>query len=555
MENKKEKKFLIIGGSAGGSTIGANLRRLDDFSKITIVEKDPDVSFSNCSLPYYFSGEVESIEDLIVNTPEDFKRKYNIDVRVHHQAMKINRDQKYVEIKDLNTKETYKEAYDYLIITTGGSPNKPKDLLNENVFTLRNVQDVRDIDKFLKENKVENVGIIGNGYIGVEVGEAFRLSGKNVKLFGSRNQVLMPFDEDMAQIIHKELIDNGMDLILGTRVKNTSKDGIFLDDGTLIPCDLVILSIGIKPDNHLAKEAGLEIGKTGGIVVDSNNRTSDESIYALGDVVEVHNDILNKPDLLALAGPAHKQADIAANHIYNNQRRNKGVIKSAILRVFDLNCGTVGLNERNLQEEEIGYDFVFGTYQDKIHEGKKIHLKVLFEKITGQILGAQIIGQGEITKRLDTISTLISQKGDLYDLWENELAYSPIYSTTKDATNIIGSMGLGLLNKEYEKVSISMIRSLVEEDALIIDTRSTKEFEKGHIIKSKNIPIGLLRDKVEELPKDENIYINSYSAMRILKQRGFKAIYIEGDFEDLCLHEYYKDLIENREKIVSEYRF
>lgn len=556
MNTKENKKIVIVGGSAAGSTVGTNLRRLDDFSEIVIIERDPDVSFANCSMPYYFNDEVEEIEDLIVTTPEQFKTRYNIDARVNEEVLEINRKEKYVNVKNLKTDETYKETYDYLILATGGSPKTPKNLLRDKVFTLRNVQDVRDIAKFLRDKEVKNVGVIGNGFVGVEIGEVFRLAGKNVTLFGSRDQVLTPFDEDMAQIIHKEMIDEDMKLVLGCRVSAVTDYGVEIESGKVFPADLVILAIGISPNTKLVKESGLKVGETGGILVDSNYKTEDEFIYAIGDAVEVYNEILKKPTMLALAGPAHRQADIAANHIYHIPKRNKGVIGSSILRVFDLNCASVGLNERELVEEGIKYDFVYGTFRDKVHDGQPIHIKLLFEVPTGQVLGGQIIGRGEITPRLNVISTMIFLKGTVYDMWENELAYSPIYSTTKDATNMLGALATRILSGEYKTTPIKNIRQLVKEGKFFLDTRSKKAFEKGHIVDSVNIPVGEIRDRLDELPKDEEIHLNSYTALKILQQRGFDNVYlIDGDFEDLSLHEYYKDETEDREKIVTNYIF
>lgn len=556
MEAKKSRKIVIVGGSAAGSTVGANLRRLDDFSEIVIIERDPDVSFSNCSLPYYFSDEVEEIDDLIVTTPEQFKKRYNIDARVNEEVIDINREEKFVVVVNLETKETYKESYDYLILAPGGEPKTPKNLLMDKVFTLRNVEDVRNISEFLRDNEIKNVGIIGNGFIGVEVGEAFKLAGKNVTLFGSREQVLTLFDEDMAQIIHKEMLDHDLKLVLGCRVSDTTDYGVEIESGKVFPADLIILAIGISPNTKLVEKAGLKIGETRGILVDSNYKTEDEFIYAIGDAVEVFNEILKHPTMLALAGPAHRQADIAANHIYGIPKRNKGVIGASILRVFDLNCASVGLNERDLIKEGINYSFVYSTFRDKVHDGKPIHLKLIFEVPTGQVLGGQVIGYGEITPRIHVISTIISLKGSVYDLWDNELAYSPIYSTTKDATNMAGALAVRILNGEYEKTSIAEVRPLVEEGKIFLDTRSKKAYEKGHIKNSINIPIGELRERLEELPKDEEIRLNSYTALRILQQRGFKKLFlVDGDFEDLCLYEYFRDETEDREKIVTEYKF
>lgn len=554
---KDNLKIVIVGGSAGGATLATTLRRLDESSEIIIIERGPDVSFANCSLPYYFEGMVDSIEKLSITTPKQFKSRYNIDARVNEEVLKINRVEKTVEVKNLETNVIYEISYDYLVLSPGGNPNEPKNLLGKNVFSLRNVQDVRDIDKYIKENDVKSVGVIGNGFIGVEVAEAFKLGGMNkVTLFGSRNQVLTPFDEDMAQIIHKEMMDKGVDLVLGSRVSETTLEGIKLESGEFYDGELIILAIGISPETTLVKDAGLKIGTTGGILVDANYKTNDDYIYAVGDAVEIHDKLTGKPTMLALAGPAHRQADKVANHIYGDNSFSKGVINSFILRVFDLNCASVGLNEKTLQDEKRKYKFVYTTSRDKVENSDPIHMKLIFEDPTGLILGAQIIGRGEVTQRINVVSTLIFMGGTIQDMWENELAYSPLYSTPKDITNLIASTGINYLKGEFKKVPIRDVRKLVEDGEYILDTRSKKAFEKARIIGSTNIPSGELRERLNEIPKDKPLYTNSYSSLKILLNNGFtNGVLIDGGYEDLCLYEYFRDKKLNRDPIVTAYRF
>lgn len=553
---KESLKIVIVGGSAAGSTVATTLRRLDEDSEILIIERGPDVSFANCSLPYYFGDIVDEIDDLVVTSPSEFKKKYNIDVRVNEEVIDINRNDKYINVKNLENKKVYHEDYDYLILAPGGNPNSPKPLTGENVFTLRNVQDVRDIDNYIKENDVEKISIIGNGYIGVEIAESFIVDKKEVTLFGSRKQVLKPFDIEMAQIIHKELIDKGVNLVLDSRVKSTSKKEVTLENKDSYPTDMVILAIGISPETTLAKKADLEIGETGGILVDANFRTKDKFIYAIGDAIELHDRITRKPTMLALAGPAHKEADKAANHIYGNPQKNKGVLKASILRVFDLNCGSVGLNEKNLKEEGIKYKYVYTTGPDKPQKGQPLHFKLLYEDPTGRVLGAQIIGKGDVGKRLDVISTIMGLEGTIYDLWENELAYSPLYSTTKDITNLIASTGIHYLEDEFEKVGIKYVREIVENGGIFLDTRSEKAFNKGHIKNAINIPKENLRERLREVPKDKKIYVQSYSSERILTLNGFENIVlVDGSFPDVCMMEYFLDKYKNRKPIVTDYIF
>ncbi len=554
---KENLKIVIVGGSAGGSTLATTLRRLDESSEIVIIERGPDVSFANCSLPYYFEGLVETIEDLSITTPEQFKSKYNIDARVNEEVLKINRAEKNVEVKNLETNVIYEIFYDYLILSPGGNPKEPKNLMGDNVFSLRNVQDVRDIDKYIKENNVKSVGVIGNGFIGVEVAEAFKLGGmEKVTLFGSRNQVLTPFDEDMAQIIHKEMMDKGVDLILGSRVSGTTLKGVALESGEFYDAELIILAIGISPETTLVEDAGLKIGTTGGILVDANHKTDDDSIYAIGDAVEIHDKLTGKSTMLALAGPAHRQADKVANHIYGEDTASRGVINSAMLRVFDLNCASVGLSESTLQRENRKYKFVYTTGRDQVEYSNPIHMKLIFEEPTGLILGAQIIGRGHVTQRINVVSTLILMNGTIQDMWDNELAYSPIYSTPKDITNLIASTGIKYLKGEFKKVPIRDVRKLTEDGEFILDTRSKRAFERGHIKGATNIPSEELRDRLNEVPKDKPVYTDSYSSLKILLNNGFtNAVFIDGGFEDVCLHEYFHDKKLNREPIVTDYRF
>lgn len=553
---KENLKIVIVGGSAGGATAATNLRRLDEYSEILIIERGPDVSYANCSLPYYFGDEVDEIDNLVVTSPKEFKEKYNIEARVREEVIDINRKEKYVEIENLESGKTYKENYDYLILSPGGNPNEPGPLQGENVFAFRNLEDVRLIDDYIKENNVEKVAVVGNGYIGIELAESFKMTGKEVSLFGSRDQVLKPFDLDMSQIIHKELVDQGINLVLGARAKETSKTGLKLDNGETYSADMLILAIGISPETTLAEKVGLEIGETKGIKVDANFRTNDEYIYAIGDAIEVHDKITGKPTMLALAGPAHKQADKAVNHIYGNPQINRGVIKSSILRVFDLNCGSVGLNEKNLKEEGIKYKYVYTTGVDKVHSGRPIHMKLLFEEPTGRILGAQIVGKGDVAKRLDVISTAMGFGGTIYDLWENELAYSPIYSTTKDITNMIASTGINYLQGKFNKIGISEVREIVENGGIFLDNRSKKAYDSGHIINSIHIPQNELRSRLDEIPRDKMIYTQSYSVERILTLRGFdNIVLVDGSYRDICTHEYFLDKKENRKPIFTEYRF
>lgn len=562
------KRILVVGGVAGGASAAARARRLDESAEIIVFEKGPHASFSNCSLPFYLSGIVEDVDSLVLMNPEKFKKQYNLEVRVNNEVVKINRDRKTITVKDLNTGEEYEEAYDKLILSPGASPIKPRSIEgidNPNVFTIRNVVDIDLLDRFITENNVKNVAVIGGGFIGIETVENLRLRGINVTLVEALNQVMAPFDYDMAQILHKELYDKGVNLILSDGLKKIEKDSIELQSGKKVEAEAVVVAIGVRPETALAEEAGLEIGETGAIKVDHNYRTSDKDIYAVGDAIEVYNRLSHKPTRLALAGPAQKQARAAADHIYNIPNRNPGVIGSSVIKLFDLNAASTGLNEKACKQAGINYDFVYIIPQDKVGlmpNSNPLHFKLIFEVPTGKILGAQAIGKGSVDKRIDVIATLIMMGGTLEDLKDLELCYSPMFSTAKDVVNIAALVGLNILNGEYKQVPVTKVRELVENNAYIIDVRERDEYEAGHLINAVNIPLSEIRQRIDEIPKDRPVYLHcrssqrSYYAIRALQHMGFDNLYnISGSYLGICYYEYFNDQVTGRNKILTEYNF
>jgi NADPH-dependent 2,4-dienoyl-CoA reductase/sulfur reductase-like enzyme/rhodanese-related sulfurtransferase len=562
------KRILVVGGVAGGASAAARARRLDESAEIIVFEKGPHASFSNCSLPFYLSGIVEDVDSLVLMNPEKFKKQYNLEVRVNNEVVKINRDRKTITVKDLNTGEEYEEAYDKLILSPGASPIKPRSIEgidNPNVFTIRNVVDIDLLNRFISENNVKNVAVIGGGFIGIETVENLRLRGINVTLVEALNQVMAPFDYDMAQILHKELYDKGVNLILSDGLKKIEKDSIELQSGKKVEAEAVVVAIGVRPETALAEEAGLEIGETGAIKVDHNYRTSDKDIYAVGDAIEVYNRLSHKPTRLALAGPAQKQARAAADHIYNIPNRNPGVIGSSVIKLFDLNAASTGLNEKACKQAGINYDFVYIIPQDKVGlmpNSNPLHFKLIFEVPTGKILGAQAIGKGSVDKRIDVIATLIMMGGTLEDLKDLELCYSPMFSTAKDVVNIAALVGLNILNGEYKQVPVTKVRDLVENNAYIIDVRERDEYEAGHLINAVNIPLSEIRQRIDEIPKDRPVYLHcrssqrSYYAIRALQHMGFDNLYnISGSYLGICYYEYFNDQVTGRNKILTEYNF
>ncbi len=561
-------KILVVGGVAGGASAAARARRLDESAEVIMFEKGPHVSFSNCSLPYRLSGIVEEYEDLVLMCPEGFKSKYNIEARVNSEVTEIKRDEKKVVVKNLETGEEYEESYDKIVLSPGATPILPRSIegINRpNVFTVRNVVDIKKLNEYIINNNIEDVAVVGGGFIGVEVAENLRHAGKNVSLIEALDQIMAPFDYDMAQILHKEMLDNGVNLILNDAVAKINEDSVELQSGKKVEAEAVVMSIGVAPETKLAKDAGLEIGETRGIKVDHNYLTSDEDIYAVGDAIEVYNRLTHKKSRLALAGPAQRQARAAADHIYNIPHRNNGVIGSSVVQIFNLNAASTGLNEKTAKVEEISYDIVYIIPGDKVGlmpESNPMHFKLVYEYPTGKILGAQAIGKGNVDKRIDVIATLIMMGGTLEDLKELELCYAPLFGTARDVVNHAALVGLNLLNGQFKQVPVTEVRELVENDAFIVDVREKDEYAAGHLINSVNIPLSELRDRLDEIPEDEPVYLHcrsaqrSYNAVMALQGMGYENVCnISGSFLGICCYEYYQDQVTDREKIVTEYNF
>ncbi|HBM75157.1 MAG TPA: pyridine nucleotide-disulfide oxidoreductase [Clostridiaceae bacterium] len=562
------KRILIIGGVAGGASVAARARRIDEYAEIIMFEKGPDVSFSNCSLPFYLSRMVKNSDALVMMSPEQFKKQYNIEARVNSEVTKINRKEKKISVKNLVTGQEYEESYDKLVLSPGANPILPKSIegiMGPNVFAIRNVVDIKKLDNYIVKHNIEDVAVVGGGFIGVEVAENLRLSGKNVSLIEALDQIMAPFDYDMAQILHKEMMDKGVNLVLSDGVKKINEDSIELQSGREIAAKTVVMAVGITPETSLAEDAGLEIGVTGGIKVDHNYLTSDKDIYAVGDAIEVYNRLAHKPSRLALAGPAQRQARAAADHMYNIPHNHKGVIGSSVVRVFDLGAASTGLNEKTAKAAGIPYDFVYIIPSDKVGlmpDSNPMHFKLIYEYPTGRILGAQAIGKGEVDKRIDVIAAMISMGGTLEDLKELELCYSPLFGTAKDVVNQAALVGLNLLYGRFRQVPVTEVRELVENNAFIVDVREKNEYERGHLINAVNIPLSELRDRVDEIPKDRPVYLHcrssqrSYNAVMALQNMGYdNVINISGSFLGICCYEYYQDQVTGRKKIVTEYNF
>ncbi|MEA4988868.1 MAG: FAD-dependent oxidoreductase [Anaerovorax sp.] len=561
------KRILIVGGVAGGASAAARARRIDENAEIIMFERGPHVSFSNCSLPYHLSGIVENSNDLILMNPEKFKKQYNIEARVNSEVIKINKEEKKILVRDTSGQE-YEESYDYLVLSPGASPILPlsiEGINGSNVFTVRNVVDIEKLKSYIDEHQITDIAVIGGGYVGVEVAENLCLAGKNVSLIEALNQIMNPFDYDMVQLLHKEMMDKGINLILSDGVKNINKDSIVLQSGKTVSAQAVVMAIGVKPETSLAQEAELEIGNTGGIKVDHNYLTSDPNIYAVGDAIEVYHQLKQQPSRLALAGPAQRQARAASDHIYKIPHNNKGVIGSAVIQIFDLNAACTGINEKYAKEAGIPYDFVYIIPSDKVGlmpESNPLHFKLIYEYPTGRVLGAQAIGKGNVDKRIDVIASIIQMGGTLEDLKEIELCYAPLFGTARDVVNHAALVGLNLLYGRFKQVPVTKVRELVENNAFIVDVREKDEFELGHLNNAINIPLSELRSRIDEIPKDKQVYLHcrssqrSYNAAMALQNIGYhNVINISGSFLGICCYEYFLDQISGRKKIVTEYNF
>lgn len=563
------KKIIIVGGVAGGASAAARLRRHSDEDQIIMFEKGPNVSFSNCCLPYHLSGMIEKPEDLVLMCPEKFHSQYRIDARTSQEVMSIDRKNKSVTIKKVDTGETYTECYDKLILSPGAKPIVPPitGLENVNTFTIRNVVDINKLNVFIKAQESKDVVVIGGGFIGVEATENLKEAGYNVTLVEATNQIMRPFDYDMVQIFHKELHDQGVNLIVEDKVVAFEKDLVVLESGKKIPAATVVMAIGVTPDIGLAKDAGIEIGKTGAIKTSQNYQTNDKDIYAVGDAIEVYGALVQDYMKLPLAGPAQKQARSVADHINGMAINNTGYIGSSVVKIFDYNGASTGINENiiDLMKLDLNYGIVWQIPNDAVGlmpTTEACHFKLIYEIPTGRVLGAQAIGKGSVDKRIDVIATAIKFGATINDLKDLELCYAPPFGTAKDVVNFAGYIATDLMNQDYTQVSYSDVRDLIEKKACIIDVREEDEYELSHIVGAVNIPLSQFRDRINEVPKDEPVYLHcrsgqrSYNAVLIMENNGYhNSSSIAGGFMGLSYFEYFNDQTKSREKVVTDYNF
>lgn len=556
------KKIIIVGGVAGGASTAARLRRLDEDANIIMFEKGEFISFANCGLPYYIGGAISEREKLVVQTVEAMSSKFNLDIRNLSEVIKIDKDEKQITVKNHKTGEIYKESYDTLVLSPGANPLKPPiPGLNEcdNLFTLRNIPDTDKVKEYVDNNKPKNAVVIGGGFIGLEMAENLNERGIKVTLVEASEQVMAPLDIEMASIVHDHLIDKGVELILKDGVQSFSDNGkkVILGSNKEISTDMIILAIGVKPETTIVKEAGIKTNERGAIIVDKYMKTSDENIYALGDAVEVMDFVNKKPTMIPLAWPANRQGRIVANNICGIKEKYKGTLGSSVAKIFDYTVATTGNNEKTLERLGIDYEVIHihpGSHAGYYPGSFPISIKMTFDKKSGKIFGAQAVGMDGVEKRIDIIATAIKAEFTVFDLQDIEPCYAPPYNSAKDPVNMLGYYASNIIEDMVETVQWHEIDDIVTNGGVIIDVREEFELVTGGIEGSIHIPLGQLRDRLNEIPKDKKLYVTcqvglrGYIACRLLKQHGFECINIDGGVKTYQFVKRAKESISKQDK-------
>ena len=531
-------KIIIIGGVAGGATTAARIRRVDETEEIILLEKGKYISYANCGLPYYIGGVIEEREKLFVQTPEAFSTRFRVDVRTENEVIFIDRKKKTVTVRQ-SSEDTYEESYDKLLISTGASPVRPPlpgiDL--PGIFTLRNVTDTDRIKEYINSHSPRKAVVVGAGFIGLEMAENLHAQGAKVSIVEMGNQVMAPIDFSMASLVHQHLMDKGVNLYLEQAVASFEREGkglkVTFKNGQSISADIVILSIGVRPETSLARAAELTIGPAGGIAVNDYLQTSDEAIYAIGDAIEYRHPITRKSWLNYLAGPANRQGRIVADNILGAKIPYEGSIGTSIAKVFDMTVASTGLPGKRLRLE--GIDYMSSTIHPASHAGyypdaMPMSIKITFDKQTGRLYGGQIVGYDGVDKRIDELALVIKHQGTVYDLMKVEQAYAPPFSSAKDPVAIAGYVAEDMITGKTNPVYWRELRDIEMENKFLLDVRTQDEFALGSLPGAVNIPLDELRDRMSELPKDRMIYtfcavgLRGYLAYRILTQHGFDKV-------------------------------
>lgn len=535
-------KFVVIGGVAGGPSFATRLRRLDETAEIVMIEKGAHISYASCALPYYLGGVVEELDSLIERTPEILQEKNNIDVRVFHEMIKIDPDNKTITVKNLKTTEEYEESYDALILSTGTRASLPPITgitEAENVFTLRNVTDAAVIMDYINTHLPRHVTILGAGIAGLEIAENMKHRGLAVTIIDQASTVALPYDPEIANIIQQELDKNKVEVILEQTVKEVGAAGktITLADGRMIETDLLIVAAGVRLNNEIAKAAGIEVAADEHIIVDDRLQTNVPDIYGIGDVVETKSLINDLPTPSMLSSAANRQGHLLADILHGEDLRYHGYIGVGVAQIFSLTASYAGYTENMLKRLGItNYKTIFITPFDHAYfypDAKRLNLKIIFEEKTGKILGGQAVGERGVDKRIGELSVAITGKLTVHDLPALELPYSPPYSTTRDPLNTAGYVAINQLNKTAETIKATEIPAEDLKQAFFLDIREADKPKSGSIEATKNIPLSELRERLNEIPRDRKVYLtfrkglNTYNAARILAGKGIEAIMIE----------------------------
>ena len=547
-------KVVIVGGVAGGATAAARIRRLDEQAEIVVFERSGYISYANCGLPYYIGGVIEDPEDLTLQTPESFYRRFRIHMKVHHEVTAIHPDRKTVSVKNVKTGEQFEESYDKLLLSPGAKPVWPDlpGMDSNRLFTLRTVEDTFRIKEFVDQHRPKTAVMVGGGFIGLEVAENLRELGMDITIVQRPRQLMNPFDADMASFIHSEVRRHGVKLALGYSVEGfRDREGgvdVLLKDGGPIHADMVVLAIGVTPESSLAKNAGLALGMKGSILVNDRMETSVPDIYAVGDAVQVKHYVTGEDALIALAGPANKQGRIAADNICGGDSRYLGSQGSSVIKVFDMTAATSGINETNARKAGLDADTVIlspMSHAGYYPGGKLMTMKVVFEKETYRLLGAQIVGYDGVDKRIDVLATAIHAGMKATDLKDLDLAYAPPYSSAKDPVNMAGFM-IDNISKGLKQWHLSDAAKLPRDGSVtLLDTRTAGEYHRGHIDGFQNIPVDELRERIGEIEAGKAVYVicqsglRSYIATRILEGYGFETYNFAGGFRfyDAVMHD------------------
>lgn len=553
-------KVVIVGGVAGGATAAARLRRLDEQAEIIVFERSGYISYANCGLPYYIGDIITDPEELTLQTPESFFSRFRVTMKVRHEVIALHPKEHTVTVKNLESGEEFEESYDKLILSPGAKPTQPRipGTASDKVFTLRTVEDTFRIKEYIQKHHPQSAVLSGGGFIGLELAENLRRLGMEVTIVQRPKQLMNPFDSDMAAFIHGEMRKHGVKLALGHTVEGFEEKGdgveVLLKDEAPLFADMVVLAIGVTPDTVLAKDAGLELGIKGSIIVNDRMETSASDVYAVGDAVQVKHYVTGQDALISLAGPANKQGRIAADNICGRDSRYRGAMGSSVIQVFDMTAAVTGINETNAKKAGLIVDKVIlspMSHAGYYPGGKVMTMKVVFEKETGRLLGAQIVGYEGVDKRIDVLAAAIHAGMKAADLKELDLAYAPPYSSAKDPVNMAGFMAENIAQGILKQFHPEDVKELPRDGSVVLlDVRTEGEYSRGHIEDFINIPVDELRERINEIEKGKPVYVmcqsglRSYIAVRILTGCGYDAYNLSGGFRfydavnnDRCLIE------------------